>query len=339
MSTSAAIAPPALPAIAISMGDPAGIGPELCLRVLADPSVRQVCVPWVFGDASLLFRVADVCGLELPDEVLRPEDLPPAEFPLGPAIVDCGKIDSSAVHPGHVQAACGHAAFGYVTLAAEAVLAGRARALVTAPICKEALHAAGIEFPGHTELLAELTGASDVRMAFASEELIVSLVTIHEPLHRVPSLLTAEKVRQTIVMTVAMLEKLGIPRPRITVCGLNPHAGEHGLFGNEEQSAIAPAIAALADRGLDIAGPLPPDTAFLPAVRARTDAYVAMYHDQALIPFKMLAFDSGVNITLGLPIVRTSPDHGTAFDIAWKGMASPASMLKSVEWALRLAGA
>ena len=213
---------------------------------------------------------------------------------------------------------------------------GWTAAVVTAPIHKESLRLAGIPYPGHTEILAELTGTDRFCMMLASDEITVSLVTTHTAYGDVTAQISKDRIREVIDLTVAALKRLGKPRPRITVCALNPHAGEHGLFGDEEKRIVEPAVRAARKTGLRVTGPLPPDTAFLPARRKGTDAYVVMYHDQGLIPFKMLAFDKGVNITLGLPIVRTSVDHGTAFDIAWKGKASPNSLMQAVLWAVRL---
>jgi 4-phospho-D-threonate 3-dehydrogenase / 4-phospho-D-erythronate 3-dehydrogenase len=325
------------PRIAISMGDPAGIGPELCLRLLGHARVLRCCVPAVFGDAAVLERVAAATGLPWPLAGVETRPLSGATAAAGPSIVDCAAIRADRVKPGRTQAACGRAAYAYIRAAAEAVMAGRAAALVTAPISKEALHAAGVAYPGHTELLTALTGASRVCMMLTAPEITVSLVTTHVSYAKVPSLLNVKRILDVISLTAAAMERMGRPRPRITVCALNPHGGEGGLFGREELRIIGPAVAAAQAAGYRVEGPLPPDTAFTPRARRATDACVVMYHDQGLIPFKTLAFDKGVNVTLGLPIVRTSPDHGTAFDIAWQGKASPSSMIESVRLACRLA--
>jgi len=208
-------------------------------------------------------------------------------------------------------------------------------AIVTAPINKEALHLAGHRFPGHTEILAALTHARRTVMMFASDTMICGLVTTHCAYADVPGLITRKRVRDVIELTAQAAERLRGRSPRLTVCGLNPHAGEHGLFGDEER-VITRAIEGARKNGLNIRGPLPPDTAFRTRERARTDAYVCMYHDQGLIPFKMLSFETGVNITLGLPIIRTSVDHGTAFDIAWTGRADHRSMIQAVRYAIAL---
>jgi 4-hydroxythreonine-4-phosphate dehydrogenase len=322
------------------MGDPAGVGPELCLRALAAPEVLGAAVPVVFGDAGVLARVAERCGLGWEAEALTRAEWNAGREPAGPAaVVDCAAIAAGGVRPGEIRAECGSAAFEYIREGIRAALSGRIVGVATAPIHKEALHLAGIPYPGHTEMFADLTGAKRTCMMLASEEITVSLVTIHTALERVPQQITTARVREAIELTHDVERRLGRAAPRIVVCGLNPHAGEHGLFGREEVEQIAPAVEWARERGWAVEGPMPPDTAFLPGRRAQTDAYVAMYHDQGLIPFKMLAFDRGVNITLGLPIVRTSVDHGTAFDIAWQGKASARSLIESVLWAVRLAGA
>jgi 4-hydroxythreonine-4-phosphate dehydrogenase len=311
-----------LPRIAITMGDPAGVGPELCLRLLADERVRGYCTPVVFGDAALLRRVARHLGWPAP----RDAD-----------VRDFGAIDAESVRPGTVSAACGAAAFRYITSAIDEALAGNVDAIATAPVHKEALHAAGVPFPGHTEILASRTRAERSCMMLTSEAITCSLVTIHIGYREVPELLTTESVLTTIELTATAMERMRRREPRLLVCGLNPHAGEHGLFGDrEEERIIAPAIEAARAKGIDVDGPLPPDTAFLPKYRTAADAFVCMYHDQGLIPLKALAFEDAVNVTLGLPIVRTSVDHGTAFDIAWKGAADPSSLFRAVELAAKL---
>ena len=325
------------PAIAITMGDPAGVGPELCLRALAAPAVRRLCIPVVFGDAAVLRRAAAACGLPFSTPAIALHDWQTGPRVTRPLIVDCRAVAPDAVRPGLVRKACGWASFVYVREAANSTLRRQVRAMATAPIHKEALSRAGVPYPGHTEMLAALTGARKVCMLMASDTLKVGLVTLHVGYTQVRRLLTTRRVLDTIELTAGALRRLGRRRPRIVVCALNPHAGEHGLFGDdEERRIIVPAVRAARRKGLAVEGPLPSDTAFLPAQRRRTDAYVVMYHDQGLIPFKLLAFEKGVNVTLGLPIVRTSVDHGTAFDIAWKGMASPTSLIESLRWAVRL---
>lgn len=311
------------PRIAVTTGDPAGVGPELCLRLLRDGLVSAFCEPVIYGDAGLLRRVADHLGWPHP----------PVE-----AVCDFGAIDAAAVVPGLVSAACGAAAYRYFTAAIDDALAGRVAAITTAPLNKESLHAAGFPFPGHTEILADRTCAERSCMMLTSDAISCSLVTVHVGYREVPQLLTVARILDTIELTAAALERMRGRPPRLLVCGLNPHAGEHGLFGDrEEERVIAPAIAAARAKGIEVEGPLPPDTAFLPKYRRAADAYVCMYHDQGLIPLKALAFEDAVNVTLGLPIVRTSVDHGTAFDIAWRGEADVSSLVKAVELAAKLA--
>ena len=327
------------PRIAITMGDPAGIGPEICLQLLSNAQVGAACVPLVFGDADVLRRVAEATGAPPPQRVVPYRQWPEAYAELSEAaVVDLAAIPASAVRPGHVDPAAGQASFDYLDAALRAALADEVAALTTGPIHKEAWHAAGIRYPGHTELLGERTEAPRVCMMLTSEPLTCSLVTTHAGLRDVPDQLTVERVLDAIELTADCLARLRGRPARIAVCGLNPHAGEHGLFGGgEEEEFIAPAIAAAQADGLDVQGPLVPDTAFLPHRRQQFDAYVCMYHDQGLIPLKLLAFDSAVNVTLGLPIIRTSVDHGTAFDIAWRGQANPQSLVAAVLLAARLA--
>jgi 4-hydroxythreonine-4-phosphate dehydrogenase len=304
--------------IAISMGDPCGIGPEIVLRALAAPELAADCI--VYGDRGLLETTAARLGLPVPprvEAVTRLDPPPP---------------------PGSVDARAGDAAYRYIVAAAGAARDGEARALVTAPISKAALQAAGHGYPGHTELLAELAGGAEVRMMLANDELRVVLVTVHLALRDAITALDPQRIETTIAIADAGLRRAGIARPRLAVAGLNPHAGEGGLFGREEIDCIAPAIAAARAAGIDATGPYPPDTVFMRARGfARFDAVIAMYHDQGLIPVKYLGIDEGVNVTLGLPFVRTSPDHGTAYDIAGLGQADPASLLAAIRLADRLA--
>lgn len=328
---------PARPCIGLTLGDPAGIGPELCLRMLADRAVLRRCTPVVFGDAALLDRVAEATRLPRPRCVVTLAQWRVSP-PRMPVVVDLQCVNNDRVKPGRVSAACGWAAQRCINVAVEEALAGRIAAITTAPIHKESFRLAGVPHPGHTELLAALTHAKCYCMMMMSDRISTALVTTHTAFYRVPALLTTRRIFEVIELAAAAMRRvLGRP-PRIGVCGLNPHAGEHGIMGREEQRVIEPAILAAQKRGIAVEGPLPPDTAFLPDRIKLTDAYVCMYHDQGLIPFKMLAFETGVNVTLGLPIVRTSPDHGTAFDIAWTGRANPASMQQSIVCAVRLAG-
>lgn len=324
------------PVVAVTAGDPAGVGPELCLRALATPGLGKGCVPVVVGDVTVFERVAAACGIDWSAEVVSVGDWP-GMTPSRPTLVDCGAIDGAEVVPGKVTAVCGRAAARYVEIAVASALDRQVQAIATAPLHKEALHLGGVPYPGHTEMLAALTGSRRVCMMMASEEIVVSLATRHVPLSKVARVLARDAVVTAIELTDEVMRRLGLEAPRIVVCGLNPHAGEHGLLGKEEAEIVMPAIEQVRSQGITAEGPMAPDTAFLPGTRETTDAYVAMYHDQGLIPFKMLAFDTGVNVTLGLPIVRTSVDHGTAFDIAWRGEASAASLIESIRWAVRLA--
>jgi 4-hydroxythreonine-4-phosphate dehydrogenase len=255
-----------------------------------------------------------------------------------PSIVDLGLISLADFQPGLISAGTGRASYNYFNCAIDAALAHQVSAIVTAPINKEALHLAGIGYPGHTEILATRTHASRVCMMQYSDEITCTFVTVHVGYREVPALLTKERILEVIELTAEALERIRGRRPTLAVCGLNPHAGEHGLFGDrEEERIIIPAIEAARAKGMLVEGPLPPDTAFLPWKRRSTDAFICMYHDQGHIPVKALAFDSAVNTTLGLPIIRTSVDHGTALDIAWQGKARPDSLFSAVRLAVRLA--
>jgi 4-phospho-D-threonate 3-dehydrogenase / 4-phospho-D-erythronate 3-dehydrogenase len=329
-----------LPVVAITMGDPAGIGPELSLRMLTEPAVLAECVPVVFGDAAILMRVANACSLAPPEQVLAESEWKSRPEARTAAVIDCSAVDAAAVRPGEVSAACGRAAYRYIEAAIESALAAQVAAVATAPVHKEALRLAHVPYPGHTEIFASLTGAKRACMMLASDEITTSFVTGHIGFADVPRELNTARILDVIELTAEAMVRLRGQAASILVCGLNPHAGEHGLFGfQEEEKLIGPAVDAARARGIKVEGPISPDAAFLPDRRKKVDAFVCMYHDQGHIPFKMLAFDKGVNITLGLPIIRTSVDHGTAFDIAWSGRADEKSMIQAVLWAARLAGA
>jgi len=327
------------PRIAITMGDPAGIGPEICLQLLNHAATAAPCVPIVFGDASVLRRVAQKLGLAFIAPVIPKADWPNRSRNLhGPSVLDLPCLDADAIASGRVDARCGEAAFQYVLAAIRAGLAGEVDAVATGPLNKEALHAAGHNYPGHTEIFAEHMRAERSCMMLTSSELTCSFVTVHVGYVEVPRLLNVQRILDVMELTADALRRMRGREPRLIVCGLNPHAGEHGLFGErEEERFIVPAIAAARERGINIEGPLPPDTAFLPERRRTTDAFICMHHDQGHIPLKALAFDSAINLTLGLPVVRTSVDHGTAFDIAWQGKASANSLIAAVQLAARLA--
>ena len=326
------------PLIAVTMGDPAGVGPEICLQLLANEVVREFCTPVIFGDARLLSRCARQVGLPAPKRILSEIEWADKCGGLDePAVLDLFGFDAADFTPGVVNAKTGAAGFRYVEKSIAAALAKQVAAVATAPLSKEALHAAGIMYPGHTEMFAEKMAAERSCMTFFSEELICSLVTVHIGFQDVVPALTQQRIVEVIELTAAGVQRIRGRQAKLAVLGLNPHAGEHGLFGRgEEENIIIPAIAAARAKGISIEGPLPPDTAFIPAKRRSVDAYICMYHDQALIPLKMLAFDSAVNTTLGLPVPRTSVDHGTACDIAWQGKANGNSLVEAVKLAVKL---
>lgn len=286
------------PRIAITVGDPAGIGPEIARRAATDPSVLAVCHPVIY------------------------------EPPSG-----------QAFRQGVLSADAGRAAYHVIVRAVEDATHGVVAGIATGPVSKEAFHLAGLPWVGHTDLLAHLTHAPRVAMMFHSERLKVVLATVHIALADVPRALTRELVEATIELAAREMPRFGVDAPRMALAGLNPHAGEHGLFGREDMDVLAPAVAACRDRRIDVSGPFPADTLFLRAVRGDFDVVIACYHDQGLIPVKLLSFGHAVNVTLGLPIVRTSVDHGTAFDIAGRGVADAGSMMAAVRLAAALARA
>ncbi|GIW81619.1 MAG: 4-hydroxythreonine-4-phosphate dehydrogenase [Gemmatales bacterium] len=329
------------PRIAVTMGDPAGIGPEVCLRLLKNSSIADHFEIVIFGDAAILQRVARHLRLPMPQHIVTADQLPSRADTLPQNIVvDLDMLSAEDVQPGVVDSKYGLAAYRYIETAIDAALAGDVDAVTTAPIHKEALRGAGIPYAGHTEIFADKTGSRRWCMMLTSPELTCSFVTAHVGYRQVPDLLSVDRIVEVIELSHEAIGKMRGRPGKLALCGLNPHAGEHGLFGNgEEERIILPAACAARDRGIDIEGPLPPDTAFLPQRRRRTDCFVCMYHDQGHIPLKALAFDVAVNVTLGLPIIRTSVDHGTAFDIAWKGEASESSLIEAVKLAGRLAEA
>lgn len=326
------------PLIGITMGDPCGVGPEIIVTALADPQVRARCVPLVIGDPAALERAIRVCDSALPIRMIEAvEEARRVENGAIPLLA-LSRLTEDELRYGHPGLAAGAAVYDYIRGATELCLQGRLAAMVTAPISKEAMNRAGHHYPGHTELLAELCGTDSYVMMLAGDLLRVSLVTIHEALRHVPSLISRERVLTTIRVTHEGVRRLtGVERPRLAVLALNPHCGEGGMFGDEEASVIAPAIRAARDEGIDARGPLSADTLFHFARQGEYDGVVAMYHDQGLIPLKLLHFDDGVNITLGLPIVRTSVDHGTAYDLAGTGRASSCSMLAAIGMAVDMA--
>lgn len=325
------------PIIGITMGDPAGIGPELCARAVVEPEILDICVPIIFGSATVLDQLREH-GLDVsPIKRITLEDWHSTKTISEPVLVDVWRAGTAHITPGKVDPLCGKMAFEFITSAIDEARTNRIAAVVTAPINKEALHAAGINFPGHTEIFTQLTGAKRTCMMQWSNQLVVTMVTTHIGYAQVPKHLSVTRVFDVIMLTAEAMRWMLGREPRIGVCALNPHAGEHGLFGDgEEERIIAPAIELARNQGVDARGPLVPDAAFTPGMRSHFDAVVTMYHDQGHIPFKMVAFDVGVNITLGLPIIRTSVDHGTAFDIAWKGIAKPTSLYSAIKVAVRM---
>jgi len=325
------------PLIAITMGDPCGVGPEIIVKALRSPEIAGICRPFVIGDRPALERALAVCGSALKiHQITAPEEASSAPRDTIPLLA-LSQLTESDICFAHPTAASGDAVYRYICSAARLCLDGRAAAMVTAPISKEAMNRAGHDYPGHTELLAGLCGSDDFVMMLAGDVLRVSLVTIHEALADIPRLITFEKVLKTIRITAAGVARLtGTANPRLAVLALNPHCGEGGMFGGEEREIIAPAIQAARAEGINAVGPLSADTLFYFAGQGAYDGVVAMYHDQGLIPLKMLHFDDGVNITLGLPIIRTSVDHGTAYDLAGTGRASEKSLLAAIRMAVRM---
>ncbi len=324
--------------IVITQGDPTGIGPEIILKALLDGAFDALSRPlWVAGDGAVLRRAAAVfgvpCVVESAGERLR--------LVCGGRALDVVPLSALVADKliyGRPDIPCGRAMLRYIEWACAECLAGRAAAMVTAPISKAAIHAAGCDFPGHTELLAERCGVDKVVMMLAGERLKVCLVTTHLALDEVPRVLSEREILETIRITDAAFRRFfDLERPRIAVLALNPHAGEQGMFGDEEPRLIAPAIAAARAEGIAASGPHSADTLFYFAVRGEYDAVVCMYHDQGLIPLKLLHFEDGVNVTLGLPIIRTSVDHGTAYDLAGTGKASAASLVAAVRLAEKMA--
>jgi len=326
---------PALPRVGITMGDPAGIGPEVVLKAVAEEEVRAVCQPVIIGDAQLLAHTARTLDLQCGYEIVRHDE----ELPLRstePLIFHLNNIQGH-VEPGIESGTAGKAAGGYIEAAVELCAAGSIDAIATAPINKRALFLGGYSFPGHTEFLAHLTSTDDYAMGFVAANLRVVLISTHVPLSQAIGLVRRERFEKTIRLAHQELERWGIENPRIAVAALNPHGAEGGLFGIEEASEILPAVESckVMDR-INVSGPYSADTVFLRASRGEFDAVIACYHDQAMIPVKCLSFGEAVNVTLGLPFIRTSVDHGTAFDIAGKGIAEHSSMVAAIKLAADL---
>ena len=324
------------PRVGITMGDPAGIGPEVVLKAVAEEEIRAVCQPIIVGDAQLLAHNARTLDLQCGYEIIRRDEKLPAQSDA-PIIFHLNNIEGN-VAPGIESGAAGKAAGEYIEAAVELCAAGSIDAIATAPINKRALFLGGYGFPGHTEFLAHLTATEDYAMGFVAANLRVILISTHVPLSEAIRLVRRERFEKTIRLADHELQRWGIERPRIAVAALNPHGAEGGLFGIEEASEILPAVEACKtiDR-ISVSGPYSADTVFLRASRGEFDAVIACYHDQAMIPVKCLSFGEAVNVTLGLPFIRTSVDHGTAFDIAGKGIAEHSSMVAAIKLAAELA--
>ncbi|MDX9787015.1 MAG: 4-hydroxythreonine-4-phosphate dehydrogenase PdxA [Desulfobacterales bacterium] len=324
-----------LPIIGITMGDPVGVGPEIVIKTFEDATLSALCRPLVVGDVSRLAWIAHRMGSRL-----RLNPIPaPAK-----GVYEAGVLNVLQVSPllpdridwGHPTYETGRAMVSYIETAVDLAVQGEIAAMVTCPINKKAMAEAGFDFPGHTELLAKRTGTEQVVMMLAGTRLRVVLVTIHTALCRVAAELSTQRILETIILTAhALRERFGMVDPRLAVAGLNPHAGEGGLFGDEEARLILPAVLAARAAGVNASGPFAPDTVFYHAAAGQFDGVVCMYHDQGLIPFKLLHFEDGVNTTLGLPIIRTSVDHGTAYDIAGTGRANERSLRAAVEMAVQ----
>lgn len=316
--------------IAITLGDPCGIGPEIVAKLFANPASLPPAI--VLGDEGILRRAIQLLNLPLKTRLIESPEA--AQFEDATLNVITLSALPKDLPFGQLDARAGQAAFNYIRAGIDLALQKRIRALVTAPINKEALRLAGIPYPGHTEILADFSGTQNFAMMLMNAELRVVLVTIHVSLREAIEQLTVERELTTIRLAYHAAKQLGIAKPRVAVAGLNPHAGEHGLFGTEDNTIIAPAIEQARSEGIEASGPWPGDTVFMQARNGKFDIVVAQYHDQGLIPVKYLGVDGGVNITVGLPFVRTSVDHGTAFDIAGTGRASHASLRVAVEQAV-----
>ncbi|MEW6213604.1 MAG: 4-hydroxythreonine-4-phosphate dehydrogenase PdxA [Nitrospirota bacterium] len=319
--------------LAITMGDPGGVGPEIIVKVFYCTEIREFCTPIVIGDRTVMEEALRLTKLPLKLKIIKtPEE-------SYPSIGSIELIDISVIKEfmkGRPAEIGGRACVSYIKRAVEIAMNKQVDGIVTAPISKEALKMAGFTWPGHTEMLADLTNTKDYAMMLTGGPLRVILVTIHTALKSVPDLITKDRVLKTIRLAKKACDMFDIKNPRIAVAGLNPHAGEAGIFGDEEIKEIIPAVEEAMKEGIPVSGPYPPDTVFHKAFKGEFDIIVCMYHDQGLIPLKMIAFDEGVNVTIGLPFIRTSPDHGTAYDIAWKGIANPSSMIEAIKVAAKL---
>ncbi len=325
------------PLIGITMGDPAGVGPEIIVKALAENDIYSVCRPVVLGDPGVLSMMLSAAAPQTALAVI--EDMSEARSIPGKIdVLPVSRLDPDSITPGKPTVEGGRAMVEYILKAVEMIQNGDLSAMVTCPISKILMHQAGYKYDGHTQLIAHQTHTEDYVMMLAGERLRVALVTIHCALKDVPAILNTEMVYKTICITArALIRDFGIPNQRLAVAALNPHAGEEGLFGSEEEKIILPAIERAKREGYDAAGPYPADTLFNQAVSGRFDAVIAMYHDQGLIPLKLLHFSDAVNVTLGLPIIRTSVDHGTAYDIAGTGRADASSLKAAIKLAATMA--
>ncbi len=317
------------------MGDPAGIGPEVVLKAVAEEEIRRICVPVIIGDAQLLAHTARTLDLQSGYDIIRQGEPIPDDL-TEPVIFHLDNI-GGYIEPGIESGAAGKAAAGYIESSVALCAAGSVDAIATAPINKRALFLGGYSFPGHTEFLSHLTGTEDSAMAFVAANLRIVLLSTHVPLAQAIRMVESERIIRTVRLADRELRRWGFERPRLAMAALNPHGAEGGLFGVEESSEIVPAIDACRVKDdINVQGPFPADTVFLRASRGEFDAVIACYHDQAMIPVKCLSFGEAVNVTLGLPFIRTSVDHGTAFDIAGKGLAEHSSMLAAIKLAAEL---
>ncbi len=325
-----------LPKIGITLGDPTGVGPEIIVKALSKRRLFEVCRPIIFGDPGILLKTIDMLGMRTTVEVLQ--EIPEEGYsPRKIFLFAISQLGAASLRFGKPDRACGLAMVRYIEEAVRRVRKGKVDAITTCPISKQAVHEAGYPFSGHTELLAHLVRASRVAMMFVGSRWKVVLVTTHLPLHKVARWITMDRVFSTIRLTgEGLLKYFGITRPRIAVLALNPHAGEEGILGEEERREIIPALKKARSRGIQVEGPFPADSFFNLRGFSSFDAVVAMYHDQGLIPIKMFDFQGAVNFTLGLPFIRTSVGHGTAYDIAGKGLANPNNLVKAILLASKL---
>ena len=323
----------ARPYIGITMGDPVGIGPEILVKALNNPKIYTLCKPMIIGDSNIIKQALKLLNYEHHVHIINNPDQGRYVFntldiiEISTIQEDCSLLSAPTVETGTAMQ-------DYIIKGIDLALTHRIAGIVTCPITKTALKLAGSQFHGHTELLAHRTKTKEYAMMLSGNKLKVILVTIHIPISQVVTGLTKEKIIEKIKLTHTSLKsRFNIKIPRIAVAGLNPHAGEASMFGPEEEDIIAPAVRAAKNEGINVKGPFPPDTVFYQAVNGRYDAVVCMYHDQGLIPFKLTHFKDGVNTTLGLPIIRTSVDHGTAYDIAWQGIADHSSLMEAIKMA------